>query len=108
MNRFLFDPSTVDGDAVRLSEEESRHISRVLRMRPGTEIELFDGDGAVFQAVIMETGHRVTARVGQCISKEEIQVIPVWVAQGLLKGKKMDKVIFSNKRNCCLQKRGEY
>ena len=93
MNRFLFDPSTLSGDAVRLSEEESRHISRVLRMRPGTEIELFDGDGAVFQAVIMETGHRVTARVGQCISKEEIQVIPVWVAQGLLKGKKMDMVV---------------
>ena len=62
-------------------------------MRPGTEIELFDGDGAVFQAVILETGHRVMARLGQCVSKEDIQVKPVWVTQGLLKGKKMDMVV---------------
>lgn len=93
MRRFLFNPATGDGDVVFLSEEESRHISRVLRMLPGTEVELFDGAGTVFKAVILKTGSRVTARLGQCLGKKEIQLKPVWVAQGLLKGKKMDMVV---------------
>jgi len=93
MRRFLFDQATGDGEVVFLSEEESRHISRVLRMRPGTEIELFDGSGTVFKAEIIKIGSRVTARLGQCLSKKEIQLKPVWVAQGLLKGKKMDMVV---------------
>jgi len=93
MNRFLFDPAAVKEDEVFLSEEESRHISKVLRMRPGTEVELFDGTGTVFSATVIEIGQRVKARMGQCISREERREVPVWVAQGLLKGKKMDLIV---------------
>jgi 16S rRNA (uracil1498-N3)-methyltransferase len=93
MNRFLFDPAAVKNDELFLSKEESRHISKVLRMRPGTEVELFDGTGIVYRATIVETGERVKARMGQCISREERMEVPVWVAQGLLKGKKMDLIV---------------
>jgi 16S rRNA (uracil1498-N3)-methyltransferase len=93
MNRFLFDPVKVDGDKVLLSKEESRHISRSLRLLPGAEIELFDGGGTVFNAEIVEIGRRVKVRLGHCVSREVIPGKPVWVLQGLLKGKKMDTVV---------------
>jgi len=35
-----------------LSGEEARHLTRVARKRPGDEVELFDGNGTVAQAVI--------------------------------------------------------
>ncbi len=93
MNRFLFDPSTGDGETVLLSEEESRHISRALRLQPGTAIELFDGRGAVYEAVILEVGGRVRVRLGSCIAEDVIAAKPVWVLQSMLKGKKMDTVV---------------
>jgi len=93
MNRFLFDPAMVKGNKVLLSEEESNHISRVLRLQPGVEIELFDGAGSAYLAVILKTGNNVQAHLGQCISKKEIRLKPVWVSQGMLKGKKMDMIV---------------
>lgn len=93
MNRFLFDPSIGDGDTVLLSEEESRHISKALRLQPGAPIELFDGRGTVFNAVILEVGGRVKVRLGSRIREDMIPEKPVWVLQGQLKGKKMDTVV---------------
>ena len=93
MNRFLFNPAAVMDGEVFLSEEESRHISKVLRMRPGTEVELFDGTGLVYRATVLQTGQRVKAGVGQCISREKRKEVPVRVAQGLLNGKKMDMIV---------------
>jgi len=93
MNRFLFDPTTGDGDTAFLSEEESRHISKALRLQPGAGIELFDGRGTVFQAVILELGGRVRVRLGSRITDDVIPRMPVWVLQSMLKGKKMDTVV---------------
>ena len=59
MRRFFFDPSTRTGDRVFLSEEESRHITRVLRLKVGDAIELLDGLGGMFQAVIVAVGRQV-------------------------------------------------
>jgi len=93
MNRFLFDPKAGDGDILLLSKEESRHIAKSLRLREGAEIELFDGRGTVFRAVILEVGRRVKVRLDQCIGRGDIQGKPVRVLQGMLKGKKMDTVV---------------
>ena len=93
MNRFLFDPGKSDGDNVFLSKEESRHISRSLRLQPGGEIEVFDGHGTVFKAEILEIGRRVKVRLDHRVSTGIMPGKPVWVLQGLLKGKKMDTVV---------------
>jgi len=93
MNRFLFDPATCSGDDVLLSKEESRHISKSLRLKEGAEVELFDGKGTVFQAEILEVGRRVKVRLGSPVNRGVMAGKPVWVMQGLLKGKKMDTVV---------------
>ncbi len=93
MRRFIFDPAIRDGDTVILSREESRHISKVLRLRSGAEIELFDGAGAVYRALIVGIGSKVEVRLVECIIREEVPNTVVRVAQGMLKGKKMDTVV---------------
>ncbi len=93
MRRFIFDSSLQDGDRVRLSTEESYHISRVLRLQPGTEIELMDGQGGVYTAIIVEVGRNVIVRLILRREERTDGRVQLWVGQGLLKGKKMDGTV---------------
>ncbi|MBX7227867.1 MAG: 16S rRNA (uracil(1498)-N(3))-methyltransferase [Chitinophagales bacterium] len=63
MMRFLAKELT-DTIAI-LGEEESIHASKVLRLKPGDRIEVFDGRGRLAQAEIHTCGKLVTARIIQ-------------------------------------------
>ena len=63
MRRFFFNPGAMAGDLVELDHEESHHISKVLRLQVGTEIELIDGRGSLFQAKVTTLGRHVVAQV---------------------------------------------
>ena len=93
MRRFFFDPTSRNGDKIFLSEEESRHIAKVLRLKAGDLIELLDGLGAVYRAVITNVGRQVEAHIESILVKEEGGGTSVWVWQGILKGEKMDTVV---------------
>lgn len=94
MRRFFFDPKMRTGDLVTLSEEESYHIARVLRLQPEAEIEVMDGQGGVFTARIIELGRStVTVRLLARQEQSDAGRISLWVGQGVLKGKKMDGAI---------------
>ena len=90
MRRFFFDPKMRTGDLVTLSEEESYHIARVLRLQPETEIEVMDGQGGVFTARIIELGRNVAVRLLAQQEQSDAGRLGLWVGQGVLKGKKMD------------------
>ena len=89
MRRFFFDPANMEGDEVVLADDESRHITKALRLQPGTEIELLDGRGAAFRATIVELGRRVRARIVATDRRDDPSVarIPLIVGQGIVKGK---------------------
>jgi 16S rRNA (uracil1498-N3)-methyltransferase len=53
MRRFYF-PEIPEGSKFVLSEEESKHIVRVLRMEAGDELVLLDGKGLVVTAAITD------------------------------------------------------
>ncbi|MGB3210660.1 MAG: 16S rRNA (uracil(1498)-N(3))-methyltransferase [Desulforhopalus sp.] len=93
MRRFFFDPELRNGDKVLLSEEESRHISKVLRLKTGDIVELLDGLGAVYHAVISSVGRRVEAKIEGVVTRAPDIGKSVWVWQGILKGEKMDTVV---------------
>lgn len=93
MRRFFFDPHSRSGDKIFLSEEESRHITKVLRLKAGDLIELLDGLGTVYRAVITNAGRQVEAHIESILVKEEGVGTSVWVWQGILKGEKMDTVV---------------
>lgn len=93
MRRFFFNPADRDGDRVVLGGPEAHHISRVLRLGIGTEINLLDGTGAVYRARIEATGKLVQATILETLPQQELQQVQLSVGQGVLKGKKMDTVV---------------
>jgi 16S rRNA (uracil1498-N3)-methyltransferase len=92
MRRFLIDPVPAGQTKITLGTEESSHLSKVLRLKKGALIELFDGQGMVYQATILEIGRSVTASI---VSSHESQTPQprIHLHLGLLKGKKMDLII---------------
>lgn len=86
---FFFDPQMRRaGDRVVLSQEESYHITKVLRLQPGVEIEVMDGAGEVFTASILELGLNVVVQLLTRLEKTDGDRVKLWVGQGFLKGKK--------------------
>jgi 16S rRNA (uracil1498-N3)-methyltransferase len=93
MRRFFFKPEERVGDVVVLSEDESHHIRTVLRLQNGAHVELFDGLGQVHLAELFGFDSKVSARIISSRRVEDRGGIPLWVGQGLLKGKNMDTVV---------------
>jgi 16S rRNA (uracil1498-N3)-methyltransferase len=91
--RFLAAIDSASGTA-RLSGEEARHLSQVLRLGAGDEVAVFDGEGREFRARVEEV-----ARDGALVRLVEEHVaapepsVRVTLAQAALKGEKMDDVV---------------
>jgi 16S rRNA (uracil1498-N3)-methyltransferase len=82
-------------DAVfELPPEEGQHLARVLRLRAGEEIAVFDGAGREALARIESvTSRRVAAKVITPRSSAPEPRVAITLAQALLKSDKMDRVI---------------
>jgi 16S rRNA (uracil1498-N3)-methyltransferase len=80
-----------DTGEVELPEAAAAHVARVLRLRPGARLVLFDGSGTDFQAEISEiAGRRVRARVFECVAGLPPSPFSVTLAQGVARGERMD------------------
>lgn len=94
MRRFFLPPHALAGDRITLSGPEARHIASVLRLKPGQAIELFDGKGAVYTAILLTTDkNQVTAGITATRQESALTATPLTLAQCLLKGKKMDLLV---------------
>src|SRR6187397_1621022 len=92
--RFLAESIDNDGRHARLSDDEARHLSQVLRLGVGDEIAVFDGAGREFRGIV----ERVTRDAADLRVVEEIAAAPepavrITLAQAVLKGDKMDDVV---------------
>ncbi|HEX6127357.1 MAG TPA: 16S rRNA (uracil(1498)-N(3))-methyltransferase [Pyrinomonadaceae bacterium] len=54
MRRFFAAPGQFTEHVVTLSQEETRHLRDVLRLKTGDEVQVFDGEGREFLCEIME------------------------------------------------------
>ena len=53
----IYEAATLQvGLTLALSEDGANHIGRVLRMQPGQQLELFNGDGNQYAATITLVG----------------------------------------------------
>lgn len=79
---------------VELSEDESHHLLRVLRLRVGTQIDLFDARGQAYSAdVVGEREGRVSVRLLMPIEQEPASQIQVNLAVSVIKRRPMDLMI---------------
>ncbi len=93
MRRFFIDPATVSDATATITGDEAHHICDVLRLKPGTAVELFDGNGNIHQARIQQIGKgRVDVAI-LATHKDSGSASRLAIGVALLTGKKMDLVI---------------
>ncbi len=95
MRRFFVQPELLRCSCATISGELFRHISTVLRLKPGAAIILADGCGHEAVAVIKDIGKEGAAVELQpfyAVSTDE-RTLPVTLCQGLPKGEKMDLIL---------------
>ena len=82
------------GREMRLGTAAAAHVSRVLRLRIGDELVLFDGRGGEYPAAIIES-HATTLRVriGEHRSVERESPLRITLAQGISRSERMDWVM---------------
>ena len=94
MPRFFVDRSQVKGEEIVNQGNDVNHIKNVLRMRPGDELSLSDGEGMDYFCKILSI-ERDEVRVNIENSWNSYVELPVkiYLFQGLPKGDKMELII---------------
>lgn len=93
MRRFFLDNQPPNDGLLTITGPEVHHLKNVLRLKTGTRVIFFDGQGCEYEAELEHlASHEITARI---ISQrqEATERCQVSLAQGLLTGQKMDLVV---------------
>lgn len=87
-------PALTPGITLALGENGSGHVGRVLRMRPGMELTVFNGTGTDYDAVIREVTRRaVTVEITSSRQISNESPCPIRLGQVISRGEKMDFTI---------------
>jgi 16S rRNA (uracil1498-N3)-methyltransferase len=82
------------GQVVALPAEVVRHLRRVLRLRDGNEVVLFDGRGGEHAAQLQDAGRAgVFALIGEHRAIERESPLAITLLQGIARGERMDFVV---------------
>jgi 16S rRNA (uracil1498-N3)-methyltransferase len=91
----IYHPETLcPGNEISLEPQASTHISRVLRLKEGTDLILFNGDGNEYPGTITSI-HRnqVAVRIEGQVNTNRESPLNITLAQGISKGERMDYAI---------------
>lgn len=94
IRRFYSPRLAEPGTSVTLPADESRHLTRVLRLRPGARVRVFDGRGQEHDAVVeRDDPRRVVVRLGAARPTAAEPRVRLSLAVTVLKSRKLDGVI---------------
>jgi 16S rRNA (uracil1498-N3)-methyltransferase len=94
MPRFYVPRPRIEEGTLKIEGDEVRHIRRVLRLRRGDEIVVFNGSGKEYGGTIVEEGpSSVVIMIQNIFSSKPESHLEMTLAQSLLKGDKMDYLI---------------
>ncbi len=92
--RFYLPAPLAIGVTVPLDERAFNHAVRVLRLKSGAPLVLFDGEGRAFAATLGEIGKREAwARVEDALPDQAEPPLRFVLAQGISRGEKMDHTV---------------
>lgn len=92
--RIYTDQSLSEGTIIALEEEPSKHLVKVLRLRPGAPLYLFNGDGRDYQGQILTAAKQgVEVKISKESAIEPEPPIRFTLGQGISRGERMDYVI---------------
>lgn len=93
VHRFWVAPAQISGDQVLFTRAQSHQIVRVLRMRRGDTVAVFDGTGAEHEAQLVTVGSGKTiARLTGTRTSASEPAFRLILLQGLPKAEKMDVI----------------
>jgi len=91
LNRVFVGQPVSTGCEVPLPDAAAYHVARVLRLRAGAPLVVFDGSGADFRAEIMAVeGERVRVRVGERSAGLRESPLAITLVQAVSRGERMD------------------
>jgi 16S rRNA (uracil1498-N3)-methyltransferase len=94
MARFFVPQRDISDGKARLQGGEFRHLQRVLRLREGDTLTLFDDAGVEHEGVILSLSPRVaTVRILGSAAPARESPLAITLYQGVPKGRKMDLVV---------------
>ncbi len=94
MRRFFVPPVALRNETAEIRGGDALHLSSVLRLRPGDEVELFDGAGGICRAVIETVDSAaVTVSILSRSRASGESSLAITLAMGFLKDKKMDALV---------------
>lgn len=91
----IYLPVPLASDArITLDAVAARHVTRVLRLKPGAPLVLFNGEGGEYSAVLEASGHdRMGARLTVFHAVERESPLSITLAQGVSRAERMDYTI---------------
>jgi len=94
LSRVFVDAPLSSGTRVTLTASAAGHVTRVLRLRAGDPVTLFNGTGSEFAGRIdAARGTGVTVLVGEERTIRRESPLPLTLAQGISRGERMDLIV---------------
>lgn len=94
MHRFFVPAADATGSVVALPEEEAAHLTRVLRLKVGDAVRVFDGRGREWTAEVSDIGKLHTmVQLRNPVEPAREPQIDIALAMAVLKSDKMDDVV---------------
>jgi 16S rRNA (uracil1498-N3)-methyltransferase len=94
LTRVYLDALLEPGTRVALRGSAASHVTRVLRLRPGDALTLFNGRGGEYPGSIDKShAGEVTVAVGEERTVERESPVALTLAQGVSRGERMDLVV---------------
>jgi 16S rRNA (uracil1498-N3)-methyltransferase len=93
MRRFTFAAERLADGRVTFDRDETRHLARVLRLRPGDTVLASSGDGRDHTIRIESLGETATGTVIATVARAAESPLDVTLVQGVPKGDKMETIV---------------
>ena len=93
MRRFTIAPDRIRDGRVAFDRAESRHLRRVLRLKPGDTVIAADGAGHDFTVRLEDVGETVTGTVLGVARRDAESPLRITLVQSVPKGDKMEAIV---------------
>ncbi|MFC4767433.1 16S rRNA (uracil(1498)-N(3))-methyltransferase [Effusibacillus consociatus] len=94
MQRYFVSPEAIQDGRVRITGDDVKHITRVLRLQPDAEVICADGTGSSYRVRLAELGSdQVIGDIVETLDEKVESQVKLTLVQGLPKGDKMDLIV---------------
>jgi 16S rRNA (uracil1498-N3)-methyltransferase len=93
-HRFYAPRTQIKDNRAFLSSKEAHHLSRVLRLDPGNDVSVFDGEGRDYRCRVLTIAKEsVELDIVEVLRSERESPLQITLAQALAKGEKFDFIV---------------